>query len=210
MKKLGWGGSAVLSMFIVGAMGVSANAGYVLSLSGPSQAAPGETIFVLANLASNAEDTHDSMNWDAVFAGPRSLLYNGYSLASNVQYQVGSPDDFSVPKGALDTGVVTPSVPVILSTAPQPGVNLHIEAITRSGMTFGSGLIAAMSLTVPADAQLLEEFSITPVPDTFANGFDTIDTASGGAYRFVVVPEPMTLALLGLGGLFAARRRFAA
>jgi hypothetical protein len=206
-------------MLVVGGMGVSADAGYVLSLSGPATAMPGENIIVTATLVSDAEDQHVSSIWDAVVDGPRPLVYNGYLLGGNVLYDTGSPDDFSVPKARpenistpeVELGTFLAPVDIVPSLAPQPGANAHLEAITRSGMTFGSGTLATLNLTVPAGAQLGELFTITPVPDTFGTAdFGTIDTTSGGPYRFTVVPEPVTLALLALGGLFSARRRFSA
>lgn len=197
MRKYGWGGTLVAVGMTFAAV-MPASAGYVLSMSGPATVDAGSTVTVNAVLTGSGP--HDSMIFDVGVSGPRPLAYNGYQLAGNVQYQTGSPDDFSVPKGALDTGALA-----------QLAFNgAHFEAITRSGMTFDTGTVASMTLAIPAAAQPGEVFVFDPRPDTFALGFDIVPTTAGDSLRLTVVPEPATLALLGLGGLLAARRRFLA
>ena len=176
----------------------------LLSLTGPATVAPGETFELTAVLTSDANDVIDSMIFDVLFNGPRPLIYSGYVLAGNVEYQTGSLDDFSVPKGALDTGRFATPPLITDGLAPQAGANVHIEAITRPGVTFSSGVLATLNLTMPANAELGEAFDVAPVPDTFGCGdFDCTPWQSGGPIRINVIPEPGTFALVALGGSLA-------
>jgi len=178
---------------------VPANADYVLNMTAPAQANPGQTVQVSALLA--GVGPHDSFLLDvgiASSAGAPNLVYLGY-LLDLTAYQTGGADDFSVPKGAVDTGRLPAATP-----AP---VNVHLEAVTRSGQVFTTGTLATIDFVIPAGAAPGQVYTFQPLADTFANGLDIVPTTNGDTATITVVPEPATLLLLGIGGMAAARRR---
>jgi hypothetical protein len=85
---------------------------------------------------------------------------------------------------------------------------IHIEAVTRVGQTFGSGTLAIMDLGVPHGTPPGERYTVEIIPDTFALGLEVVETVSGGPFQFFVnVPEPGTLAFLVLGGVWLTRQK---
>jgi hypothetical protein len=209
MRKFGWGGTLVVMGLALAAAAVPADAGgYVLSLNGPATVDRGEQFHVDAVLS--GPPIIDSMIMTIGVAGPRSLIYNGYQLGGNVQFQTGGPDDFSRPKGATDTGLLAlnPLLTNDLYPLTPSRADAYFDATTRPGSTFNQGTIVSMTLTMPTDAVLNETFDFTVFHDTLGfEGATFFEPIVGGPLRVMVVPEPVTLALLGLGGIFAARRR---
>jgi len=173
-----------------------ANAGeYILSIDGPATVEPGQQFQVVAELSGSG--VLDSFIFDVHATGPRSLIYNGY-LLDPVAFQTGGADDFSVPKGALNTGIFTP--PILLGSA-------RFEAVTRSGQIFGTGDLVKLDLRIPLDANPGEAFVVQGSPDCFAFDLDCNLWAVGPPLRFTVVPEPFTITFLALGALLMSRRR---
>jgi len=182
-----------------------ANAGgYILSINGPGTVEPGEQFQISAVLG--GAGVKDSLIFDVGFTGPRSIIYNGY-LLDPVAYQTGGPNDFSIPKGALDTGILTPPRLITnnLYLTSSLRADVHFEAITRDGMDFGLGTLVTLDLTMPIDAQPGEEFTIQGFPGTFCIGCET-DWDVGPPLHITVVPEPTTLVLLAFGFCMAIRR----
>lgn len=193
---------AALSLFCVVR---PANAGgYVLSINGPATVTPGEFFEIIVALSGEADRVYDSLIFDVRVTGPRSLIYNGY-LLDPVAFQTGGGDDFSIPKGAIDTGILTP--PRLLGVA-------YFLAVTRSGQTFGAGDLVTLDLTMPTEAQFGEVFAITTLCDGFifdADGcfwdpFGESRIDDGPPLRLTVVPEPFTLTFLVLGAMLINRR----
>lgn len=227
MKKFGWGRASVVLGLTLAATALPANAGgYILSMAGngstfPDLSAgpnwgvqPGGTFQVDAVLTDRGlgpptpAAVHDSAIFNVNFTGPRSLLYNRY-LWHVVAYQTGSVDDFSIPKGALDTGILPVETPIVNGTyAPTPAVaDVHFEAITRGGQTFGVGTLVTLTLKAPDNATPGELYTIGPAADEFALLGNVVPVLNGSSLGVVIVPEPATLVLFGLGGLAAFRRR---
>lgn len=177
----------------------SVNAGwYVLSINGPATVEPGQRFPITAEV-SGTTGVFDSMIFDVRVVDPRSLTYNGY-LLDPIAFQTGSADDFSIPKGALNTGILTP--PQLLGSA-------HFEAITRPGpppLTFGVGTLVTLDLTMPLNARAGEAYWVEGIADTFGWCDFGGCLKFGPPLRFMVVPEPMTFIFLALGALLESRR----
>jgi len=230
MRNYGWGSAVVVMGLILAAAAVPANAGgYLLSIEGNGSlypdgngalpqwgVAPGATFQVDAVLTGDilGLTSHDAAIFDVSFTGPRNLTYNKY-LWNPIAYNTGGADDYSIPEVDPITGLFPAGVKPIIDndlyvppgSNPPVRADVHFEAVTRPGQTFGSGTIVTLTLKMPADAQIGEKFLIEPFPDAFLLGFNTVPTDVGSSLGVIVVPEPTTLILLGLGGMAAIRRR---
>jgi len=74
----------------------------------------------------------------------------------------------------------------------------------------------SFDLTIPVGAlkddvynviALIGTPAISPPPAGYAHQIDAADVTSTNSLVLTVIPEPMTIALLGLGGLFLRRRK---
>ena len=216
MRKFGWGGTLVLMGLAVDAVAVPANAGFVLSLSGPSTVTPGQSFEVSANMtASNgAADMFDIFAATVAVSGPRPLSYTGY-VFNPAEIATGGAEDNSHPKGAAGTGNLGPVDSTNGLYAVTPAIaDVQLEGLTLSNPDgssnpfVGSGNFATLRLQMPSGAQPGEVYNLTPGVEFFNLGFDEVSVQPGSGLRVSVVPEPATLLLLGLGGLAIVRRRF--
>lgn len=224
MRSHGWRGTLALAYLTITATTVPAlGGGYVLSVEGIGSdldpgpqfgVLPGQQFDVAAILSGDVFASHDSAIFDVGVQGPRSLIYNTY-LWDPVAFATGGDDDFSIPEVDPGTGLFPSGLKPLIDNnlyvpvGPNPPVraDVHFEALARPGETFTVGTLVTLTLKMPADAQVGEKFIIEPFPGAFVLGFDTIPTEKGASLGVVVVPEPTTLILMGLGGLAAARRR---
>lgn len=219
----------LIGLTLVAAVAPVQAGGYSLSIAGNGSAfpdldpgalwgvLPGGTFQVDAVLSDaglpvppNPAALHDRARFDVGVTGPRFLIDNAYLW--DALYASGGPNDFSVPK--VDPGTllfpagVKPLITNNLYPATPTRADMHFEnTVTVPGQKFGVGTLVTLTLKVPGDAVPGEQFLIAPFPSLFVNGSSFIPSSAGSSLGVVVVPEPATLVLLGLGGLAAIRRR---
>jgi len=196
----------IVRLLLVGALVAfatsAANADYLISVvdngTGLNSAvrAPGQSITLGVTLEGNPPNTHDSADFNVIFSRG-GLVLTSFAWA-NPPFLTGGLNDFSDPKiGEL---------PVEMTTA-----GAHFGANSNAfGTVFQTGTLVTLDLMVPGNW--------APVPDSievtvqqgasfqdFVN-FEFPETTVGAPFT-LLIPEPATLALLGIGGLAALRRR---
>ena len=166
-----------------------------------AEVAPGDVLDLDIVLTSDDADEHVSAIFRVVFS-QGGLLYQSYQWQT--PYSTGSIDDLSVPGGG-------PAVPHLLDEDvlsglgyPDGVVDVELSNVTDAG-AFGVGVLVTLRLLVPPDAAE-QTRTIGVVPDTFDDGLAEIPTTAGGDFT-LIIPEPATLALLGVGAVATLKRR---
>ncbi len=218
----GCGRILVVLGLTLAAAAVPANAGPVLSIvgngtlfpdangDGPGWVVTAGGTFQVDAILSNTPGSgvvHDSAAFNVSVTGPGNLLYSSYFW--NAPYQTGGADDFSIPKGALDTGVVpgTPAIDGALYNLTPAISDIHFEAVMRGVVEIPLGVLVTLTLKAPANVVLGVEYTIAPIVEDFSLYGKIIPTTNGSSLGVIFVPEPATLVLLALGGLASARHR---
>ncbi len=87
------------------------------------------------------------------------------------------------------------------------GSNLHFEGATAIGAVANPGQLVSLTVDTTGAAEG-SSYTYDVRPDFVELDFFTSrDSVAGQTFTLNIVPEPMTLALLGVGGLVALRRR---
>lgn len=199
-------GRILLVAALAAFMTTTANAGYLVQVldgdTGLAQAEllPGDSFslnVVLEPVDDGTGQTHDGADFVVNFSQP-GLILDSYAWATP-PFVTGGLNDFSQPKN---------------NVLPMPINSITFSGNTDvTGDTFGTGPVVSMELTIesPWTGDMLPQSIEVGVADgaafnDFTNFvFPTIVT--GSPFTLRIIPEPATLALLGIGGIAVLRRR---
>ena len=149
---------------------------------------PGDSFVADVVLGSDPASQFDSFGMWVTF-DVLGLKYDDYTLGASA-FNTRDANDFS--------DVITTSI----------GGDPYFSSVSRDGEVFVDGSLVALNLTIPNDPNLVGTvYTIGTEVDFFNDTWYDVVVASGGSLAVTVIPEPMTLALLGIGGVFAIRRR---
>ena len=197
MEKMGKIGKlAALAIVAVGLAFASqaARADYVMDVvndvgASAAEALPGDSFVadVVVLRDPDGQERFDSFGMWVTF-DVLGLEYDNYTLGPSA-FNTHDSNDFS--------DAITATI----------GGDPYFLAVTRDTEVFTVGSLVALDLTVPSAAAPGTVYTIGTEIDFFNDGWNDVPLMSRGSFALTVVPEPMTLALLGIGGVFALRRR---
>lgn len=202
----------------------TANAALVLSVTdnatglASADALPGDTISIDVSVTGTGFDTFQRASFDVGFADPEgdpSLLYNSYAWNAPPMAATGGGDDASDPGNSGLQAAITRA----LFGDAASDFDVHFDNLTGeeggTGITFNpttDHLLVTLSLTVPSDfldgdADQARTVTVTPLGNVFQLGPFRRTIGDAESFELNVIPEPVTLALLGVGGLVGIMRR---
>lgn len=181
---------------VIGFAARAANAELVVSIQGANgenklAANPGDVVEVFLNATGPAADTYNQFGIDIfISSGLTVLSYDFVDQSPNPNPFVVGANDFTTISDTLILVEVARAVNGSPDFITPPG-NIMVFSFDTTGTVDGD------SFTFDVDA-----------PNAFFDfGRDSRDIVAGQTFTLNIVPEPMTLALLGIGGLVALRRR---
>ncbi len=189
--------SSLFGVFTIFAAGSSMTRGdYMLEITDgdatPDRAvvSPGDSITLLLLLTGPPGTQHDSFVFDVTFSAP-GLFYASYDLDPTA-FSTGEGEDYSIP--AISELLADPAYRITAAsyTPPFPSndVDIHFDALTAldadgNPFVFETGVLVRIDLSVPPGFQG-GDILIEVVPETFALGFEVVDTAPGSPFTLSV------------------------
>lgn len=180
----------------------------IITVAGLAATASAQSIAVDFSASATEINVGDTVSWTV------SVSFTGYADAS--AYFGGFVGDFIASDNGLGTAGNIVSNMAGNATTPTAngasveGINIFHSALL--GTDDNSNPIAIMTFDVVADAEGILDYGAAGVWSQFGSDFifatpDEFTNPDMSSDRVNIVPAPGALALVGLGGLVAARRR---